>query len=216
MKKPEVHPMGLLSKVKSLFGPSPKPSPEEAEVIVDQLIELGFLKFVAESENSKVRAQLVECVQNKYLDSEWDDNCVSADKRSYPADAEDLAEGDMGKCLRHMKDVLTEEGVTLESIEDDFGEAHRSYHVLLNGAAHLIYDLADDADQDIWLQALRRLIEIVNSLLEVAGSDERLFGIYGGNDARVLLLTPEMHCLLRQSSGTFDEKWMPMSADELT
>jgi hypothetical protein len=59
------------------------------------------------------------------------------------------------------------------------------------------------------------LVEIVNSLLEDAGSDEQLFGIYGGNDGRVIFLTPEMHRLLRENSDIFDERWMPVTAAEL-
>jgi hypothetical protein len=52
-------------------------------------------------------------------------------------------------------------------------------------------------------------------LLEDAGSDEQLFGIYGGNDGRVIFLTPEMHRLLRENSDIFDERWMPVTAAEL-
>ena len=207
--------MSFLSKLQSLFSHSPKPSPEVAERIVDELIELGFLKFVPETDKANVRAQLVESVKENYLDSEWNDDCVSADKRSYQADAEDLAEGDVGKCLLQMKEVLVQEGVTLDSVEDDFGDEHRRYHVVINGVEHFIYDLTDNTGDDIWTQSLRRLVEIANSLLQDASSSERLFGVYGGNDARVMFLTPEMHRLLRLNSDIFDEKWMPVIADEL-
>ena len=88
--------MELISRIKSLFVRSRKPSPEEAEAIVGQLIDLGFLKFAPESEKPKIREQLVESVSSNYLDSEWDEECNSADRRNYFADNEDLAEGDVG------------------------------------------------------------------------------------------------------------------------
>jgi hypothetical protein len=206
--------MKFLSKIQSLFRRTAKPSSEEAKAIVEHLIELGFLKFVTEPEKASVRAQLVDSVEKNYLDSEWDDDCVSADKRTYSADAEELAEGSLGDCVLQMKQVLAVEGVTLESVEDDFGEER--YQVMINGTAHLIYERAEDAQDSSWLQAHKRLIEIVNSLLEDAGSGERLFGIYcGGNEGLVMFLTTEMHSFLRMNSDIFDEGWMPVSASEL-
>ena len=206
--------MNFLSKIRSLFRRTAKPSSEEAKAIVERLIELGFLKFVADPEKASVRAQLVDSVEKNYLDSEWDDECISADKRTYSADAEELAEGSLGDCVIQMKGVLATEGVTLESVEDDFGEER--YQVMINGTAHLIYERAEDAQDGSWLQAHKRLIEIVNSLLEDAGSGERLFGIYcGGNEGLVMFLTPEMYRFLRMNSDIFDEGWMPVSASEL-
>ena len=151
----------------------------------------------------------------KYLDSEWDDDCVSADNRSYSADAEDLAEGDLGRCLRRMSTVLSHEGVVLESVEDVFTDEHKRYEVSINGDSHLIYDLNETSIEDIWLVSFRRLVEIVNSLLIEAGSSERLFGIYGGNDARVILLTESMHDLIHANADIFDEAWIPMAQGEI-
>jgi len=187
---------------------------ELAEGTVDELIELGFLKFVPESDKGKVRTQLVESVQNRYLDSDWDEECGSADKRSYDADSEDLAEGGVGLCLRQMANVLRQEGVKLETVEDDVGEER--YQVLIDGTPHLIYENSEERDQDTWTGSHKRLIEIVNTLLEAAGSEERAYGIYcGGNDGRVILLTPEMHNYLRRRTEVFDNRWMPLPADEI-
>jgi hypothetical protein len=206
--------MSFLSKIQSLFRRTAKPSSEEAKAIVERLVELGFLKFVAEPEKASVRAQLVDSVEKNYLDSEWDDDCVSADKRTYSADAEELAEGSLGDCVIQMKQVLAAEGVMLESVEDDFGEDR--YRVMINGTAHLIYERGKDAQDGSWLQAHKRLIEIVNSLLEDAGSGERLFGIYcGGNEGLVMFLTPEMHSFLHVNDNVFDKGWMPVPASEL-
>ncbi|WP_145944187.1 hypothetical protein [Fuerstiella marisgermanici] len=154
-------------------------------------------------------------MRNNYLDSEWDDECVSADKRSYPADAENLAEGDVGKCLRGMRAILSTEGVSLNAVEDRFTDSHKRYEVWINGTPHLIYDLNEISMEEIWGEAFRRLIQIVNLFLEEAGSNERLFGIAGGNDGRVIFLTPTMHELLVEKGDIFDERWTPVTGDDL-
>ncbi|APZ93297.1 hypothetical protein Fuma_02914 [Fuerstiella marisgermanici] len=206
---------GVFSRIKSFFCRSDKPSQEDAEQAVSQLIQLGFLKYLPETAHDVVRAQLIESVRNNYLDSEWDDECVSADKRSYPADAENLAEGDVGKCLRGMRAILSTEGVSLNAVEDRFTDSHKRYEVWINGTPHLIYDLNEISMEEIWGEAFRRLIQIVNLFLEEAGSNERLFGIAGGNDGRVIFLTPTMHELLVEKGDIFDERWTPVTGDDL-
>jgi hypothetical protein len=207
--------MGFMSKLQSLFARQEQPSLADTEAIVHELIELGFLKFTPKSSRETVRQQLIESVRDKYLESDWDDDCVSADRRSYSADAEDLAEGDIGNSLRQMSEVLSQEGVVLESVKDSFTDEHKRYEVTVNGVSHLIHDLNEIAVEDTWLVSFVRFVEIVNSLLTGAGSSERLFGLYGGNDARVIFLTEAMHQLIRENTDIFDEGWMPMTQDEI-
>jgi hypothetical protein len=54
-----------------------------------------------------------------------------------------------------------------------------------------------------------RLLEIVNELLGEAGSEERLYGIYGGNEGRVALLTGGMYRLLHSPGLKLDPRWVP-------
>ena len=82
---------------------------------------MGYLKFVPDDQKANVRDQLIDTAIDGYLDTEWNEDCVAADLRSYPADNEDLAEGDIGAMILLMKPVLEREGVTLESVEDEFG-----------------------------------------------------------------------------------------------
>ena len=63
--------------------------------------------------------------------------------------------------------------------------------------------------------ALTRLLEIVNEQLEAAGSDERLYGSYSGNDGRAILLTPEMHAYIVSIGDVPDYRWMPYAAGEV-
>ena len=56
---------------------------------------------------------------------------LAADLRSYPADNEDLAEGQVGAAILLMKPVLEKEGVRLKSVVDDFGD--EKYQIVMNG-----------------------------------------------------------------------------------
>jgi hypothetical protein len=182
----------------------------DAEQVVDRLIEMGYWKFVPESRRTDVRRQLIESAAKRYLDTDWNDDCVAADLRGYPADNEDLAEGQVGATILLMRPALEKEGVKLDSVVDDFGE--KKYEVVINGQRHLIYE--GDGGGDSWSLALRRLLEIVNGLLEGAGSSERVYAIYGGNDGRVMLLTSEMHDYIESIGDVMDQQWMPRRAVE--
>ena len=94
--------------------------------------------FVAEPQRAKVRSQLVESATKRYLDSDWDDSGVSADRRGYPADNEKLAEGNVGDPILLMKPVLEQEGVKLDTVVDDFGDER--YQVIVNGKPYLVYE----------------------------------------------------------------------------
>jgi len=83
----------------------------------------------------------------------------------------------------------------------------------LDRQPHLIYE--GDGGGEGWVLALKRLLEIVNGLLEQAGSSERLYGIYGGNDGRVILLTPEMRDYIESLGDVFDSGWMPYPVEQL-
>lgn len=191
----------------------PTLSQAEAEEVVDRLIGMGFLTFVAEPQRATIRSQLVQSATQRHLDSEWDDNGVSADRRGYPADNEKLAEGQVGAAIVLMKPVLEMEGVKLESVLDDFSDER--YQVEINGKPHLIYDRNAVEPGKTAGVALTRLLEIVSKLLEQAGSNERLYGSYSGNDGRVILLTPEQHAYFRSLAGVLDYRWMPYPAGEV-
>jgi hypothetical protein len=179
----------------------------EVEEAVDQLIGMGYLKYTPESEHGAARREMMDSLSRGYLDTKWDSTCVSRDRRSYSADSEDLAEGQIRELLRSMKEVLQAEGVRLDAVKDHFEEDR--YELLINGRPYSIYDsrIADLAGS--WDIATRRTLEIVNELLIAAGSCERLYGIYGGNDGRVILLTEEMHNLLKAPDLKIDPRWLP-------
>jgi hypothetical protein len=182
----------------------------EAERCVDRLIEMGWLKYVAESKRGQVRSQLVVAATKGYLDTDWDQYGISADQRSYPADGKELANGGVGKCILQMKTVLAREGVSLDEVEDSWHED--KYHVLINREPYLIYD---GRTADAVRPSLERLLEIINGLLEEAGSNERLFAVFRGTEGRIVLLTDEMQDYLESFGDVLSRGWMPFSAEEV-
>jgi hypothetical protein len=75
--------------------------------------------------------------------------------------------------------------------------------------------VSNDDERYLWMLSLKRLLEIVNGLLEEAGSAERLYAIYGGNDGRVILLTPEMQDYIESIGDVLDDGWMPRRVEQI-
>jgi hypothetical protein len=169
-------------------------SPEQ---LVERLAAMGYFKFVTEQEGGDGRYHLLSSLKQGYLGGDWDKACVTKDKRGYPADSEELAEGCIGEFILLMQDALAHEGVYLTSVEDDFRDD--GYNVRINGRVYPVSGAEAANGLDSWAVATRRFMEIVNGILEAAGSKERLYGTYGGNGGRVVLLTEEMFDRLRFS-----------------
>lgn len=211
--------MSFFKKISNLFRGKPKPqlSLEEAGALLDRLIELGYLKFVSPEEKIEVRAHVLESlVQHGILNSGPDDveAVTSWDRRHYSTDGEDLSEGSAGVVLTAMLPVLRQEGVEIESIEDDFTDDY--YRVILDGISYSVVEFTDAEDQDTWGEAHVGLLKILNTLLETAGSPERAYALYcGGNDAYTVLLTPEMREVF-QAAPNLDARELPRSAEELS
>jgi hypothetical protein len=181
-----------------------------ATAIADRLIEMGYLKFVPPDDRPAVREDMIRSLRDGYVDSKWNRHCDARDRRGYEADAEDLAEGGIGATIKRMRDTLRAEGVQpLASIHDHLEDEDDGYRVEIDGVTHVIWTPEDDG-QDAWLLATRRLLQIVNELLVKAGSQEHLYGVYGGHDGRVILLTCEMHAYLRSLGNAIDRRWIPV------
>jgi hypothetical protein len=184
------------------------------ERVVDHLIESAYLKYVLEAEKELARQELCESLEKGYLDTNWNEDCVSRDRRGYPADNEELAEGSIGESLLRMRDILLREGVESDFVSDDLRDD--GYDISINGNIIPIYDASALSSANIWGIALKRFLEIVNNLLIRAGSAERLFGVYGGNDGRAILLTEEMYAYLKSIPVVLDERWMPFRSTAIS
>lgn len=117
--------------------------------------------------------------------------------RFFTADAEDLAEGGIGRFILEVEPFLAAQGVALPKIEEDFTST--GYTVRVGEAIREIYshsELERDADGQqlglIWGLSAARGFRIINELLAAAGSPERIYAVNGGNDLFGFFLTPEL------------------------
>jgi hypothetical protein len=92
------------------------------QATLQRLIDMGYLKYAPAPGRGAVEQQLPPSMKHGIIESDWGKRGVASDGRGYPADNEELAEGCIGEFLPLMKDVLAQEGVRLESVEDDFQE----------------------------------------------------------------------------------------------
>ncbi|QDU81333.1 hypothetical protein Pla110_30740 [Polystyrenella longa] len=173
-------------------------SPEDVVDFVEELLSLGYLKYAQGEYHSTIKEQLISSVKAGAIITDWDDDCVGMDRRSYPADNEALAEGAIGECIRLMVPVLKAENICVDLIADHFDEDR--YTVEINGNRHLIYtqqyveqSIYHPDGADIWTVALMRLLEVLNSMFEEVGSSERVFAHMGGNDGRIIVISEEMY-----------------------
>ena len=178
---------------------------------LDRLTEMGYFKFLSDPEFAVAQIELVASLSRGYLGTEWNEECVSRDKRTYPADSEELAEGRVGEFVVLMQDALAHEGVSLESVEDDFDDdsEDQAYAVFIEGRRYPIHDTNILKIWSSWTIATKRFLEVVNELLESQGSNERLYGTHGGNDGRAIFLTEEMFEFIKSSGLISDGREMP-------
>ena len=119
----------------------------------------------------------------------------------YHADAEGLTEGDVIELLRRVQPFLDTQGVRLGDMEQDF-TIGGGYSVSVSGTQYLLYT-EDELDEveDIWGLTTRRCLAMLNDMLQRSQSADRAYLLYGGNDARVVFLTPSMHELILKTPG---------------
>jgi ribonucleotide reductase beta subunit family protein with ferritin-like domain len=175
---------------------------DSVDELLSKLTELGFFKF-APPENMEQIIQLIredigEKISDDYID--WDlysdsenDSMIPLDRRIYWADAKDLWKTGVCGFIDDIKPVLELEGVKIESLRDEVqrvGERGFIYSVWVNGQLYLIGDhtLAHPA-----CVAHKKTLEIINDLLAAAGSQERAYGQYFYNEAKISLLTDELY-----------------------
>lgn len=193
-------------------GATPGTSHEHAEKIVDRMIAMGYLKYADGEESDTLRRQIIHNVaknglfQCDLVDDTENELLYWPDKRQYLADNEDLAGGAIGYHVALMKDILAREGVTAPDVEDEVDS--KRLVVRVNGSPRCIYEFGDDPGLNTWGLAHKGLMQIVNGLLEQAGSRERLYGSYHANDGRVVLLTDKMFDYLHSVKDVLDADWL--------
>ena len=161
---------------------------------VAELDARGYFKSLAPEQ--------AQALKSDFLEHGWL-AVFSESHRLYHADAEDLAEGGISAFIRKVEPFLTAQDVRVPELRDEYTD--KGYTVRVAGISYLIYD-TEDLQRDtpgnepdrIWGLAMTRGFEIIDQLLEAAGSPERLYAISGGNDLFALFLTPELHRIISE------------------
>jgi hypothetical protein len=180
-----------------------------ADQVLSELIRLQFFKFTPPEElNYAILALKQNFTEHGILDTDdearhiiesGDDDLVGTisppDRRIYLADAESLAEQGVCDFLRQIAPILSLEGVQLQSLYDeaDWDEQGRYiYDIAVNGIRHRIFD-EPQGEKNAWCLAHKRTVEVVNTLLNSAGSSECAYGQSFGNDAKIAILAQPLY-----------------------
>ena len=171
-----------------------------------QLEQLGFYKYAQPSDIARLK---VESAASGYL---FGDERLH---RDYPADAEDLAEGEVKAFIDELAPQLRLLGVRIDSVTQHITD-DTDYRVTVNGQPYIIYHANEIHANDLWQRASTRTFALVNALLAKAGSDEQLYQLSGGNDGRAILLTPEMYATIKASQLVAEKNLpQPVPASQL-
>jgi hypothetical protein len=153
----------------------------DEQPLADRLDGLGFFRYTPPAR----RAEFREAIRREGATAVF----VVETRRLFPADSEDLAEGGVADELRLLRPALARLQVALPPVSQTYVD-DRPYRVRVGDRAWTIHALGSEADS--WATSLARTTEILNGLLERAGSNERFYAVGGGNDGWLFLLTPAM------------------------
>lgn len=180
--------------------------PPSIDRLVENLTQAGFYRYMLLGRDWEVA---IRHGRYKYLDQLRREEAQASARvtgylfdahtnRCYQADAEDLAEGCVDMFLCAVAPFLKRQGVRVADIGQDLTD--HGYTVVVNGRWYVIYNYAElVSGQNLWELSTRRAFNMVNTFLGQAGSPERAYLLYGGNDAQAVFLTPTMWSLVIQS-----------------
>lgn len=194
----------LLTRRSGRVDAGPDPAFER---LVEALIEEGFLDRAPASERDRLRQEII---------ARGDFVFEAGVDRLWPADAEEIAEGGAAELVEALAPMLEGLGWRVGDVRDDFDQAVEDgvYPVTIEGRTILLYNREEvdrplgDPRLDVWTLASARLLTALNEGLAGRGSDERLYGLYSGNDLHVVLLTPRMREVMAES-GLFGVRELP-------
>ena len=98
----------------------------------------------------------------------------------------------------------------LKPIKEELPESNEYYRVTIGRHSQEIWN-EKMSGEDCWDAGMSHTFLLINRLLEDAGSSERLFGLYGGNDGYAVFLTEEQFNIIKASNALkeSDKPWKP-------
>jgi hypothetical protein len=181
-------------------------APGNMGALVQCLEQLNFYKYASLEDVVPLKA---EAMTTGYLFG------GEALHREHLADAEDLTEGRVKPFLDDLTPQLRALGVQIDSISQEIG-GNIDYIVTINGKPYLIYSVAELSAADLWQRTSKQTFALINAHLARAGSEERVYQLYGGHDCRAVLLTPPMYDAIKASKLIADKDMpQPMPTAQL-
>lgn len=170
---------------------------KEGEAFVLKLDELGYFKYTDSQHLSALQNYMAKnsdpATGFPGCFTDGDSTSYSVSFRCFGADNEDLfEEGGFTGLLRDMQPVFDKMGVAMKvtahrEVWDD--KNHWLNHsISLNGRPYTIFKNFKGYG---WGEAMAKFTQIVNTELEIQGSDERLYPWRAANDGLVALLTEQ-------------------------
>jgi len=162
--------------------------------LIDDLERAGLFKH---TDRELVAEAKAEAKREGYM-------FAGSTERDYLIHPDELAEGGVKVFLREVAPFLKREGVELNGIEENF-EAGGEYSITVNGEQYVMYSGAGLKPEEQQVLTTRRAFALINTLLERAGSGERVYLFRNGNETWAVFLTPELFEIISQSSLVYDE-----------
>ena len=185
--------------------------------VVEILDSLGYFAQTPPELKATAENRLATTIhEHRQFGSDFDDNGYPLDHRCFHVDGENLREG-LASSIEMMSPTLEIFGVVISSATDEpidqFGLA-----TVINGERFVVFEWPNQQPEDLdtWNISHKRLVEILNLLLERAGARERLYAISGYNDARVVYLTEDMHQAIVSNAHLFDDEFLPRPESAMT
>jgi hypothetical protein len=176
--------------------------------LLDELEILGFYKYTDPQHVLRLKAEA--CASGFLFDG---DNI----RRIYHADSEDLAEGYAWELIEQLSPFLQKLGVQIRALSHVF-DNDVDYTMTVNDVCYTLVTVTEEHQLDIpelWRLGTERTFTIINILLEQAGSDERVFQLYGGNDCHAVFLTWPMYRVI-DASGMLARTELPIAIGKST
>ncbi len=164
--------------------------------LLNKLEELGYYKYIDSSQIDEVKKNSLDA---GYVFG-WEES-----GRDFLEDAESLAEGGISEFYDRIKEFLKKQNIDINESEE-FSD--KGYKISVNGWDYVIYTEDELKSQNIWELSTLRSFSIINNLLKLSNSNERIYILYGGNDLRAIFLTDEMYKIIIES-GVLPENELP-------
>ncbi|HBS04355.1 MAG TPA: hypothetical protein DEA96_05285 [Leptospiraceae bacterium] len=154
-----------------------------SSAFLGELAEQGFYKYTS--------TEKLVSVQQSFAET---GNLFSEETgRLFMMDAEELGEDGIGPFIEEVKPFFTRLGLSL-ILEDHTSD--EGYSFRLNGKRYKCW--SEDQAEESGIRTIVALGKGINQVLEAAGSDERMYGLYaGGNDGFAVFLTKEQFRTIR-------------------